>query len=286
MAQLKISYYHGTSALGAVCIAVDGFRLLHASLRQWGDGALGGGLYVTASLETAAFFATVADGRSRADTRPSIVRVRMSPGTRILRLDGRYSRRSIDYLRREFGKGVLAPRFDRAIPANKQLTRTELINLANYLWERGGDGKRAGIAAWSGREDQGPLRRVVMRYQYDGMGCPATDIGIVVFNPSRLMADGVFQLAGSAGVGVSPGESPSLESADPKMLATGAADSIRSAMKTVQRLKEEIAREEGKGGEKEDQSTRNALRALLEEIPRWRNCLREFQCSMMRGKAC
>jgi hypothetical protein len=50
-------FYHGTSALAALCISIDGFRLLSERLRHWAEGALGNGIYVTASLETAAFFA-------------------------------------------------------------------------------------------------------------------------------------------------------------------------------------------------------------------------------------
>jgi hypothetical protein len=269
-------YYHGTSALAAVCISVDGFRLLSTSLRHWGEGALGNGIYVTAVMDTASFFAELGELTDRKGSRRYVVQVRMTPGTRIMRLDGQYDVRIIDYLGREFGKELFSPRFDRAIPANKHLSRIELINLANYLWNRGGDGKRGGISAWSGLEDQGPLRRYLMRHKYDGVGCIKSDIGVVVFNPSRLLADGVFQLVRPASTAAGRHGADDLTESDPRRLATEAAESIRIAIDSVPALRTSQAN--GQFGEDPSlfRLIRDKLAAHLGEIPRFQACLRAF----------
>src|SRR5262249_18943363 len=114
-------FYHGTSALAALCISTEGFWLQDSS-RAFGQNMLGYGIYVTANLEVAADF-----GRD-------IWRVRLAPGTRILWLGEHYDRRIIDSLQREFGKELLAFDFGAAIPPNKHLRRVELIALLNYLW--------------------------------------------------------------------------------------------------------------------------------------------------------
>ncbi len=236
-----ISYYHGTSALAAACISVDGFRLLPTSLRRWGEGALGKGIYITPEPVTSYFFAELGDLNGGQDSRWYVVRVRMSPGTRILRLDGNYDPRVINYLGREFGKNLFTPKFDRAIPANKHLSRVELISLANYLWIRGEDEKRGGIAAWSGLEAQGPLRRYLLKHKYDGMGCIETHIGVVVFNPSKLVADGIFQIAHPSRAAVDSHGAECLEESNPWHVATKAAEGICVVVKAVPKLRDDLA---------------------------------------------
>ena len=271
-----MTYYHGTSALAAVCISVNGFRLLPTSLRKWGAGALGGGIYITSLLATAAFFAESCGQRDNQDSRCYVLRVRMSPGTRIMRLEGHYDLRVIDYLGREFGREIFSPHFDRAIPVNKHLSRTELIHLMNYLWVRGEDGKRRGIASWSGLEGQGPLRRYLMKHKYDGMGCVETDIGVVVFNPSTLLADGVFELDRTAGAGSDHLNADCLVSSDPWYLATKAAESICIAVRGVPAMRGSIACDESGGRISLARLDRQELEANLDHIPRWQACLRVF----------
>jgi hypothetical protein len=45
-------------------------------------------------------------------------------------------RRAIRYLKKEFGAGITQPNFDIQIPANKQLTRSEVAHLWNFLVHR------------------------------------------------------------------------------------------------------------------------------------------------------
>jgi hypothetical protein len=255
-----IPYFHGTRALAAVCISVDGFRLLPTDMRHWGYGAIGNGIYVTTLLETAAFFA-----------RDYVVRVGMAPGTRILRLDGQYDPSVIHYLSREFGKELFSPNFDRAIPNNKHLSRTELIHLANYFWEKGN-----GFAAWKGPEEQGPMRRYLMKHKYDGVGCIESDLGVVVFNPSRLLVEGVFQLARPARGAAEPYGADCLVALDPRKLATEAAETIKVGIKDASAVRDILAR--GAAGEplSEVQFLRAKSAAYHHEIPRWQNCLRTF----------
>lgn len=171
-------FLHGTSALAAACVAVEGFRLLTTEQRIWQDGCLGGGIYVTRALATAMAFAGAASGREGPDY---VLRVRLAPGIRLLRLTGRYDARVIDALRREFGHEVLCVRFPQALPRNKHLRARELIELLNYLWSR-----RELLDSDTDSRHLRGVRRYLTRLRYDGFGCPDSDIGMVVFNPSAL----------------------------------------------------------------------------------------------------
>jgi hypothetical protein len=270
-------FYHGTSALAAICIWADGFRLLSNNLRNWSNGALGNGIYVTAALDTASFFSSVA-GSSRLRDPQYVLQVRMRPGARILRLNGQFDPGTIDYLKREFGKELLTPKFDRAIPANKHLTRVELIHLANYLWDRGEKG--GGLAAWAGREDFGALRRTLVRSKYDGVGCTESDIGVVVFNPSRLVNDGVFQLADDTAA--ASGTISQMESGvrliEPgwRELANMAAKELLATIKEIPRLRDSLATNEAGNFRDMAKWDREQLAAYQSEVPRRQTCLRRF----------
>ena len=255
-----ISYFHGTGALAAVCISIDGFRLLPTTLRRWGYGAIGNGIYVTTLLETASYFAD-----------QYVLRVRMAPGARILRLDGQYDRSVLDYLGREFGKELFSPHFDRAIPNNKHLTRTELIHLANYFWDKG-----KGLAAWTGPEEQGPMRRSLKKHQYDGVGCVTSDMGVVVFNPSHLVADGVFQLTRPAGGTTATQSADCLKAIDPLRLGTAAAEGLSAARANASDLRATL--EQRRPGDTASwlRLKRDEAEGYSHEIPRWQNCLRAF----------
>lgn len=269
-------FYHGTSALAAMCISVDGFRLLSEQLRQWGEGALGNGIYVTAALETANYFASA----SSLNHHKYILRVRLAPGTRILRLDGNYDQNVINYLVREFGRELLGPKFDRAIPANKHLRRVELINLANYLWQRGQADKPRGIGAWAGLESLGPLRRTLIHNKYDGLGCTESDIGVAVFNPSRLLAEGVYRVANN--VDWETGQDPqSLERSalidvDSRRLANSAAQQISHSIKALSELRAGIAASIARNDTSFARYECAELECLLGEIPRQQACLRLY----------
>ncbi len=134
--RLKQPLFHGTSALAAVCISVDGFRLLNNILRRFGNGSLGNGIYVTASLEQAAWY-----------SRGYIFEVRLAPGTRILWLDGHYDPRVIDSLRREFGKELLTGSARQGHPV-EQTSPTDGIDSSGELSLESGKGrtKAAGLA--------------------------------------------------------------------------------------------------------------------------------------------
>lgn len=253
-------YYHGTKALAAVCISIDGFRLLPTNLRRWGYGAIGNGIYVTQVLNTASYFAD-----------SYVFRVRMRPGARILRLDGQYDRSVIQYLSREFGKEVLSPHFDRAIPKNKHLTRTELIHLANYLWK-----KEKGFAAWSSAEEQGPMRRYLMQHKYDGMGCLDSDLGVVVFNPSTLQIEELFRLNPPAGGYSDPHTLDCLSALDPAPLAVEAAASLVAAAREVDELRKTLESGAPESYRGERQYLRDQFAGYCAELPRWRSCLRTF----------
>ncbi len=168
-------YFHGTSPLAAVSIATDGFRLIDVDFRNYGDGAIGPGIYLGTGVWMAVQFAT---------QHHVVLLVDLAPGVRVLRLDGTFDDRVIGSLRREFGVDILEANFARAIPANKRLEHRELIHLLNYLWTRNEYGGKLGLWAADLTRD---TRRFLKRYHYDGFGDPRPHgVGTVIFNPSLL----------------------------------------------------------------------------------------------------
>ena len=170
-------YWHGTSASSAVCIAIEGFRLLDAELRVWGRGALGNGIYVTKSLEEALSF-----GSLQGDSDSTfLLRVRLQAGTRIARIeDGNDV--DLDALRRNFGHEILGRDFGKAIPSNKKLKPRELFAILAQLVRR--------------RELYGPAvahtRRWLRRLGYAACGHRDNDLGIAVFDPLRLSLESIL----------------------------------------------------------------------------------------------
>ena len=99
-------YYHGTQVLKALFILYEGFRL-KARWCAWGRyGTFGYGVYLTKSFDTAARF-----GRY-------VFRCVLAQNARILRLDGFYDVKVIQYLRKEFGHELIRANFSKAIPVN------------------------------------------------------------------------------------------------------------------------------------------------------------------------
>lgn len=173
------TYFHGTSPAAAVAIAVDGFRLLGPDLRNYGNGAIGAGIYLAGEPRAAVEYAR--DGHV-------VLGCDLAAGHRVLRLDGSYDHRVIRSLRKEFGHDLLRADFDRAIPANKHLERRELIHLLNYLWTRNEYGGILGLFA---DDLTRTARRTLQRHHYSGFGDPA-GVGMVIVNPSTVRLRNVF----------------------------------------------------------------------------------------------
>ena len=175
----RSTYFHGTSPAAAVAIAVDGFRLLELDLRNYGNGAIGAGIYLAGEPRAAVEYAR--DGHV-------VLGCDLAAGHRVLRLDGSYDHRVIRSLRKEFGHDLLRADFDRAIPANKHLERRELIHLLNYLWTRNEYGGILGLFA---DDLTRTARRTLQRHRYSGFGDPE-GIGVVIVNPSAVCLRNVF----------------------------------------------------------------------------------------------
>lgn len=112
-------FYHGTQYWSAYSIMRQGFQVGTETRGR----NLGAGLYLTANAGFAAAWG------------PVVIRCRLTRGTRIL-WHTPVDIKVIKYLQKEFGAGITRPNFDKAIPHNKQLTRTEVAQLWNYLVQR------------------------------------------------------------------------------------------------------------------------------------------------------
>jgi len=112
-------FYHGTRELVAWSIMRQGFKV--------GDETSGrnlrAGLYITPRADFAALWG------------PIVIRLRLVAGTRIL-WHTPTDAHTIRYLKKEFGAGIIKPKFTELIPANKQLTKSEVAHLWNYLIDR------------------------------------------------------------------------------------------------------------------------------------------------------
>jgi hypothetical protein len=108
--------YHGTDEEYAPFVMTQGFRLTH----HWHGSGLGHGVYLSPLASFAAIWGKV------------IIACELKTGTRIL-WHAEADVKTLDHLKREFGKDILAPDFWKHVPRNKQLTRSELVALWSYL---------------------------------------------------------------------------------------------------------------------------------------------------------
>ncbi len=105
-----------------------------------------------------------------------ILELALTPGTRVLRLEDSPDRHQLDSLRKEFGHEILTNQFAHAIPSNKHLRPKELVAIIshlNHLAELNDQAKR-------------DIRKWVSRLGYNGYGHTMDDLGIVIYDPSRL----------------------------------------------------------------------------------------------------
>lgn len=128
----KNIFYHGTSIEAAESIYQIEFRVwLKDKYDGWYypfGGNLGAGIYITDSWRIALRFG------------PVLLRVTIIPGTKILDSSKRHDTRVIKYFQKEFGLEIIRKPPWEALPPNKKLTLSELINLFRYhyrqTWER------------------------------------------------------------------------------------------------------------------------------------------------------
>lgn len=166
-------FYHGTQNLSAYLIMRQGFKV--------GDETsgrnLGAGLYLTGQVGFAAVWG------------PIVIRCRLVTGTRILWYTPVDSR-TIKYLKREFGAGITRPSFDNVIPHNKQLTKSEVAHLWNYLIEHHYLPRRPSRRDYFSKLAQNfPfIYKHLKRHGYDGVGIMEQEWPeMFLFNPSRAL---------------------------------------------------------------------------------------------------
>ena len=180
-------YYHGTDDRLAYAIMSQGFRI-GQKRHGW---MLGRGLYIAQQLDSVVFW-----------SHDITITCRLQKGTRILWLHEGYDPQVIRRLEREFGRELLelGPDFQKAIPSNKKLTKSELIALCNYIFETRSEkrwrmlwksykGKKAKY--WGAWGRLSLLHEQVRRHQFDGLGDRTyqewDSDQLLIFNPSRVI---------------------------------------------------------------------------------------------------
>lgn len=180
-------YYHGTDDRLAYSIMSEGLKV--GELRH--GRMLGRGIYITQELASAVFW-----------SHNIVIRCRLLSGTRIIWISEGYDPRVVGRLEREFGRELLelGPDFQKAIPSNKQLTKSELIELCNYIFETRREKRwQYGLGAVKGKRSKywdawarlSQLHDAARRHQYDGLGDRSFEEWdsdqLLIFNPSRVV---------------------------------------------------------------------------------------------------
>lgn len=174
--------YHGTSTRVLFDIFTKGFRLkdpVHG--RMQGDG-----IYVAQEVLNAANWL---------DVHPwgAIVKCRIKKGLKVFWLDREWDSDVIKFLQKEFGREIIkSPDINKVLPRNKQLKTSELIHLANYLFE-----KRMLLLQKCGKKENHPLVssiapiiKQIKYHRYEAIGDRSRKYWdsdeIVIFNPSHV----------------------------------------------------------------------------------------------------
>ena len=164
-------YYHGTSDYKAIQILYEGFRLKKRYCNWGKDGTFKQGIYLTKLIDVAEMFAY-------GDV---VFKCKLLDKASVLRIDEKYDKKIIDSLKREFGKEILTSDISKAIPANKHLTKKELINLLNYRFHKQ-TWSQKGMLKWN--EILPSIRHQLKLHKYDAIGNVENEAGIAVFNPA------------------------------------------------------------------------------------------------------
>jgi hypothetical protein len=145
----------------------------------------GRGIYVTSDLEIARNWARVER------CAPVVIRCRIRSGLRVLWRELNPSPKTLDYLKREFGKEILDPaRFYQSIPRNKQLTRKELVHLASHF---------RSLGWWPTNKSLALLRGHLTRHGFDAFADATEEDWVfphemVVFNPAFVEPIEVYKV--------------------------------------------------------------------------------------------
>jgi len=180
-------FYHGTSLEAAESIAQQGFQVWFEDAeigRYTSGGNLGTGLYITCNWRMALWFG------------PTLLRVEIQPGTRLLNAALPPDGKTLAYLQHEFGHEILKKSPWKVLPKNKRLKHSESICLFLYhyhqTWEKDYRRDKDGAPRWPKRRTLharrlDDFRKVLIRYGFHGYGNPADDNGLVVFSGDRLV---------------------------------------------------------------------------------------------------
>lgn len=180
-------FFHGTSLTAAEQIAQRGFRVWRNEAvgnEQWlfsSGGNLGIGIYLSCNWHTAFLFGS------------TLLRVSLSPGTRVLDATVTPDLGVLEYLRREFGHAIVSESPFKALPKNKQLKLNELVALFRYHYVRTWEKQyRDDWCEWPRARRRHlrlllKFRSMLIRHGFHGYGDPSDENGVVVFADDRLV---------------------------------------------------------------------------------------------------
>lgn len=172
-------YFHGTNASSAYRIMTGGFSI---SKEQVTHGRVkGDGVYIAH------------DRMNALNWGDYIVKCKLKSGTKVAWLDGKYDKRIIKSLSKEFGHDLLkVENVFKIIPSNKHFTGDELLAFCNYVYET----RFKNVCKhtkWEEKKwvDLKHLNRLLRRHKFGGVG-EKNDLvwdgdEVLVFNPSDVI---------------------------------------------------------------------------------------------------
>ena len=180
--------YHGTSKRNARKLLNQPFKdwcnpaqtpnLKHLAEefpnRYFHQGAFGRGIYITENWRTAECFG------------PVVLEIKLSAGTKIVRLDFPPEAKILESLKREFGNEIFQKPFRKVLPKNKRLTLNETINLGRFFYSQRNKLSRFDLKYQTFEKLLDSIRSLLIRFGVGGWGDPSGEEGIVVFAADRI----------------------------------------------------------------------------------------------------
>ena len=171
--QTTTHYFHGTEPANLPRILAEGFQIQYDTLdhgqRKRRQGTFGYGTYVTNDWKVA-----LEVYQCRA-----LLRVEIAEHARLLDLSPAANPKTIRSLEREFGKQLLKQncKLHKTLPANKQLTCAELIELTRHHYH---------MARCAASVSLNQCLKMLRLYKFDGVGEADSMNGLVLFSPQHV----------------------------------------------------------------------------------------------------
>ena len=184
-------WVHGTKGIAqAASIFKEGFKVdffdKDGERYLYNSGNLGMGTYITKDWRVGVFFGDI------------LIEARLKEGTRIIDVSLAPDKKTIAYLRKEFGNEMLrGGEIRKTLPRNKRLKERELVELLRYhyngAWEKTFKSpypnRKSIVNFQRHRAGIKECVRYLKIYGFHGFGNPNDENGMLIFSPDRVIPE-------------------------------------------------------------------------------------------------